>query len=65
MVGFYPRLGILRALAWAHRLLGEDEEVDRYVAGIEAPKVPDAHAGLKQTILEEAQQPPFPGGEVY
>ena len=63
--GFYPKLGILRVLACAHRMQGEHEEADLYVDQIRALTVPaDSHA-LRDRILDEAEEHPSPGGEVY
>ncbi|MEX1366932.1 MAG: hypothetical protein AB1Z98_27645, partial [Nannocystaceae bacterium] len=63
--GFWPALGILRVLAWGHRMLGQPDEADLFVDRIEALLVPPAHRDLRDRILEEAEGLPVLRGEVY
>lgn len=63
--GFWPALGILRVLAWAHRMLGQPDEADLYVARMQALDVPPAHHDLRDRLLAEASSLPTPHGEVY
>jgi len=65
--GWWPRLGILRALAWAEGMLGRDAaraarlaELERLAAGLAARVQPFA-----RRILAEAQGDPHDAREVY
>jgi len=63
--GFWPALGILRVLAWAHRLLDDPDDADRYVERMRELDVPSGHIALRDRLIEEAEGPPISGGEVY
>jgi len=63
--GFWPALGILRTLAWAHRLRSDADAADSCVEQMEKLKVPDAHRELRARLLEEAEGLPVADGEVY
>lgn len=63
--GFWPALGILRVLAWAHRLLDDPGDADRYVERMRQLEVPPDHQALRNRLIEEAEEFPVTDREVY
>jgi tetratricopeptide (TPR) repeat protein len=62
--GAWPRLGILRTLAWAHRLLGDPRSAEACVEQMRALDLGDARE-LRERLIDEASGPPRSDGEVY
>jgi len=61
---FWPRLGILRTLAWAHRLLGDTRSVEACLEHMCRLDVKHDVA-LRDRLVAEAEGPPTPRGEIY
>jgi len=62
--GFWPRAGILRVLAWAHRLLGDTRAADACVNELRSLDRSKAPA-LMDRLIREARGMPRSGGEPY
>ena len=63
--GFWPQLGILRTLAWAHRLLGDTIAADVCVEFMARLDVGTEHEALRRRLIDEANGMPGSSGEVY
>ena len=65
--GFWPSIGILRTLAWAHRMGGDPTAARECVErmGQLAQRAPAGTAALVERIVREARGTPRTDGEVY
>jgi len=65
--GWWPRLGILRVLAWVERRLGADEESAARISTMEKllEEVPQASLAFAQRLVAEAKGDPQDACEIY
>jgi tetratricopeptide (TPR) repeat protein len=63
--GFWPRLGLLRTLAWAYRLLAREEDAAAMVARMGEISVPESSKGFAARLVEEAKGSVRWDGVVY
>ncbi|MBL8943886.1 MAG: hypothetical protein JNK45_12100, partial [Myxococcales bacterium] len=61
--GFWPQLGVLRVLAWAHAQLGDTAAAAVAIDRMRRLAVPPAHEGLRDRLLTEAEA--GPGDVIY